>query len=102
MKGIFAPPEDMVPFWHDLWVQRKSPFRKETVLRNDGNVKDASFPGTMIVIRGLPRSFRAGPVMIRDEDDLDLADLATRPKNKNTRLTISSVLCIQMGRDLFG
>ena len=59
----FAPPEDVVSFWRDLWVERKSPSHEETVLSYDDNVEGANVPGTMTVIRGLPRFFYNGAVM---------------------------------------
>ena len=71
----FAPPEDVVSFWRDLWVERKSPFHEQVVPRYDDAVEDVEVPSTMTVIRGLPGSFYAGTVMKRHEYDLALKDL---------------------------
>jgi hypothetical protein len=78
----FAPPADVVSFWHNLWVERQSPFYEEAVLRSDDVVEDED-TGTMTVIRALPGSFYAGSILKRDEYDLALTDLEALCESMN-------------------
>lgn len=67
----------MVAFWRDVWVDQKLPLYQETVKRDNDPAEDVDIQGEIKVLRGLPSSFTAGGVMVRDEYEIARKDVET-------------------------